>query len=249
VGRQNFTIWRVFRISFGVIKRNLVLFLMVALILEFPVNYLGIAFGGDEVASIADVADIFVRAALDSLLASAISYAVGCDARGNRADLAGMLTRMRAVFFPVLVLSLLFEAVPALPWFLAPRESFGGTFALVWFLGSWLVLTVLLWTAVPVAVAEGRGVVPAVRRALSQSKGQHVRILGMLLILVSALLIGLILEWLVGEGALFMFEQPGLAEWLLAAVFDLMLLVAMAVSYFLLDDPDPDPESVAAVFE
>lgn len=231
-----FTIAQVIRISFSVIGRNLVVLLGLSVALGLVANQIHrVVLSGVENAVLFAVGEMVIYAATSALFASSVVFTVASDARGSKGKLAPMLRCAVEAFGPVFVLSFLLNGLSALPWLIT--------------LVLFLALHVVFWTALPALVLERKGLVSALQLGSRHSRGKRWQVAGLALVASAFFAVVLIGLWSLAPYGSMSDEHQAFWDIFVFAPIDVFFVVAMAVSYFLMNDSDPNEETVLSVFD
>lgn len=249
--------------SLKILGRNIVPFILLALILNSPLQILSLilhffdvespesvvtseTIDFDEVGLTVIAIGLVVAIGyvlLSFLLSATLVYGTIMDLRGGKAGIWECMSRGFGLLLPVIGVGILVAliVIVCVPFLIIPA----------------IIAFVVLWVAIPAAVVERPGVLASLSRSAELTKGNRWRIFGMLLVLA---LISFVISLILGAIAVAVgFGAGGEAfEWLawvlnvfLEAVFAALFAVASAVVYHDLRvaKEGADVEQIAAVFD
>ena len=242
--------------AFGVLRRNIVPFGLVALVFSIPGVVLTLVFGemesaGGRESSVPDLVNMLFFL----LLNAALVYGTFEDLGGQRATIGEIFSRGMASIASVLGLAAI-EWIGAIVVILALAFLLPGAVALVLIAVFSALVFTLLWLAIPVAVVERPGVFASLRRSVELSKGERWRIFAILVVWVLILVgialfvvaIGAGLMSIVGPAGVLLLVIP---VWLVSMLMSMLFAVLSAVAYYDLRvfKEGVDVDQLAAVFD
>ncbi len=262
-GAPNFRVGTAISKSIKVLSRNIVPFLLLAIILKSPLQllsilliFLGIGTSEDSVATgTVDFAEIgptvivmgvvigVGHILLGFLLSATLVYGTIMDLRGGKAGILECISRGFGLLLPVIGVGILVTIVILIcvPFLFIPA----------------VIAFVVLWVAIPAAVVERPGILASLSRSAELTKGNRWRLFGMILVLV---LISFVVALILGAVAAAVgFGLGGeVLEWaswiintLVEALLAALFAVASAVVYhdLRIAKEGTDVEKIAAVFD
>lgn len=161
---ERFDIGRVAALTFGVIGRNPILFVGVALLFSGLPAFV-MAFSDFRTGFVPFVVMTLVSVILSALLQTSLVVATLQDLSGQRVDVVACLKRALVMFFPLIGLSILI--------------ALGVAAAAILLLIPGLILYVMWFVAVPALVEERRGVIAAFGRSRQLTAGARWQIFGL----------------------------------------------------------------------
>lgn len=231
---DDFSIGRVISLSFRVLGRNLVSFVLLAILVRaavIAINFLIFANTTSPfIASLTDLVDTLGT----SLLTAMVAYGTYRELRGTHAGLGEVVGRGLSLIVPIFFVGLLVAIIVGLGFVLLIVPG--------------ILFATILWVAIPVAVVERPGIFAALSRSRDLTKGSRWEIVGLVILIYLPMLallfaLGAMSGTLEGETLVI----AGVVE----GLFSLFASVAAAVGYFELRTSKEgiDVSEIAAVFD
>jgi len=228
---REFRIGTVFRLSFAIWWRNAAPFTLLTTIIYVPLILwaMSLARGQVDAAQVEQfgLVSVGIVSLLNMLLTATLTYGVVMELRGERASLGACVVNGLKRFFPVVGVTLL------------TTLAIGGATLLLIVPG--LIVSCMLWVAVPAAIVERPGLMGALRRSRALTQGNKMQIFGLILLLgmltgaVSGIMQAVLLEGgSIADTSVERLPTYIYAEVVRIVVFGPLGAVLPAVSYFLL---------------
>jgi hypothetical protein len=257
----SFSIGRVFRESFGILVRNVVIFGGVALIARL-VLLLAPLITALVPAGAAEQATIWITIGLDlvasGLTEAAIVFAVFQCLRGQRAIAAHVVRGLRSAA-PMVIAGLIY-GIPLNATDLADQvfgEDLLGVLLSLVLVSVAIVLTVTWWIYTPAIAIEGKGIFASFVRSAQLTKGRRWSIFGLFLLVTIAMMAPLIVlvaatDWslsdVIAEGPGTVIGAIAYAYYALGTAF-YTVLVTVAYYYLRIEKEGSGVEDIVKVFD
>lgn len=204
-----FSISRSLSMTFGVLGRNFVPMILIALIVTAIQGVIGFILGGSapdaqsDAGSPTNIVGMFLNIIGYGLITAPITYATFQDLRGTRAGISGMMSGGFKKVVPVIGAALVVGIVVVVPIMVAVFLYFAGglvgTVAIIAAVVFAFFIVVTWFPLVPALVVEDVGFIAGFGRAAALSKGRRWGILGLLLIyFVLIIVISIVIFGIVG---------------------------------------------------
>ncbi len=235
-GAQQFTIGNVLGTSFAVIARNVVPFLLIAIVISIPSIVIARLVGVDpktyedqinqqnmlyytNIASWGAFVSMLVSLITSSLVTAALVYGTFQDLRGRKASLGDLLSRGFGSLLPVVLAAIAFGILVIIGFILLIVPG--------------IILAVALWVYVPAIVVEKAGVGASFRRSRELTKGHRWSILVLYIVVLAAVIA---VEW-AASGALGQSLAAFAYHWAAIPIqifYTVFIAVMSAVGYYYL---------------
>lgn len=245
-----FSVGGVLGTGFEVLSKNAVSFGMIALAVTLPSFIYQLINGATPVTTTTTTGDggLYVERSIlggDALLAvlielvlrqvavGAISYGVFQELRGQRIALADGMRRAITLIFPIIGVAIV--------------SGLAKLLGLILLIVPGLIVSVMLWVAVPVAVVERPGIMRSLSRSADLTKGNRWPVFGIILLIgIGSLVASFLVSQVFGATA------PGaFVTWIVAAAISAFAASVIAVGYATLRQTKEGVgiEEIARVFD